>query len=518
MAFGELTRVKRSLARSSVLVLMLLAGSTHAFAGSTLLSMQSEPGDYIGGGREYFFVPSDGMFTAHRNTNNGVSISFQTPTFSEWWYLDFAAPNGDLLAQSLYTNAFRYSFEDLTQPGLAVYGDGRGCNMLTGSFQVLEVVYGGRDEIAAFRAIFEQRCEGATAALRGEIRFDATVSIDLIAPSHVSVVEGDSLTFAVSAKDSGVRSVVLAAAGLPAGATFTDNGNNTAAFNWAPVAGQAGGYTVTFTADNLQGDTATVFTRISVLALPPANDDFDTPTEIPSLPFSATQNTSSATVAPDDPFCYGRDASVWFAWRAPATMRVEADTLGSGYDTTLGVFTGSRGSLAAVACNDNADVTTDSRVRFDAVAGVTYFFVVSAWGYPGQGGLLSFHVQEGPPPLSIAPSVFRFGTVSLTTGVAEVNGSISCSQPAFVWLFGQLRQEHANHLLTGYFSQFVPCNGTANWSATVYVTGAFFHGRATELLVAGPATVTASALAYDPDTGEFVHRDLAAQVTLRGSR
>jgi hypothetical protein len=44
-----------------------------------------------------------------------------------------------------------------------------------------------------------------------------------------------------------------------------------------------------------------------------------------------------------------------------------------------------------------------------------------------------------------------------------------------------------------------------------------FHGRAAALLVAGPATVSGRAYAFDPETGEFVQRDLMSDVILRGS-
>ena len=165
MAFSQLTRVVWRPCLS--LVLVLLAGGTHAFAGSTRLSMQSEPGDYIGIGRETVFVASDGTFTAWRNYKNGVTIGFATPNYSAWWYLDFGAPDDDLLTPGVYANAVRHPFQPAGVPGLSVSGDGRGCNTLTGSFQVLEVTYGAGDVIEAFRATFEQYCEGAAGALRG---------------------------------------------------------------------------------------------------------------------------------------------------------------------------------------------------------------------------------------------------------------------------------------------------------------------------------------------------------------
>ncbi len=55
------------------------------------------------------------------------------------------------------------------QPRMDIYGDGRGCNTLSGSFIVLDVTYGPYGYLQRFHATFEQHCEGVTAALRGEI-------------------------------------------------------------------------------------------------------------------------------------------------------------------------------------------------------------------------------------------------------------------------------------------------------------------------------------------------------------
>src|SRR5437016_2688634 len=143
--------------------------STAAQAQVTSLTMISDAGDYIGGGQFYFYTPADGTFTAQQNFAQGVSLAFNTPSFDHFWYLDFAAPNSQPLTVGTYLGATRFPFQASSEPGLSVYGDGRGCNMLTGSFQVLQVTYGSGTDIVAFDALFEQHCEGAVAALRGEI-------------------------------------------------------------------------------------------------------------------------------------------------------------------------------------------------------------------------------------------------------------------------------------------------------------------------------------------------------------
>jgi hypothetical protein len=60
--------------------------------------------------------------------------------------------------------------------------------------------------------------------------------------------EGLNISFGVSAGDPDGTTPTLTAGGLPAGATFTDNGNGTGTFDWMPDFTQAGNYNVTFRA------------------------------------------------------------------------------------------------------------------------------------------------------------------------------------------------------------------------------------------------------------------------------
>ena|SRR5258708_6858256 len=104
-----------------------------AQAQVTSLTLNSDPGDYIGQGQFLFFTPADGSFSAQQNFDQVASFSFNSPT--HFWHLDFAAANSQLLTVGTYTGAARFPFQSSSQPGLSVYGDGRGCNTLTGSFQ-----------------------------------------------------------------------------------------------------------------------------------------------------------------------------------------------------------------------------------------------------------------------------------------------------------------------------------------------------------------------------------------------
>jgi len=493
---------------------MSLFAVAAAQAQVTSLSLTSDPGDFIGGGQTTFLTPADGSFSASKNFDNGVSIDFfgQAGVF---WLLDFAAPNSQLLTVGSYTGGARFPFQAASQPGLSISGDGRGCNTLTGSFVVLEISYGAGTTINSFDATFEQHCEGATPALRGEIQFNAHPTVSMTAPSHLSVLENQNVHFTVSATDAAGLHVVLTATGLPAGATFIDNGDNTGTFDWTPAANLTGDFSVTFLGSDSAGNTGAAGTQISVIAPPPPNDDFNQATVAPSIPFTVNEDVTNATVAPDDPFCVNRNQTVWFAFTPSTNIRLEANTFGSNYDTTLSVYTGTRGALTQIACNDDSNGTLQSRVRFNAVAGTTYFFMVSSFSHVASANL-TFNLLEAPPLLSITPSVNQFGSIDPNMGTATISGFISCSQPAFVTLSGQLKQTRGDIPITGFFSAFVPCNGTTPWSADIQTITRLFHGRAADLFTGGKADVSATASAFDFENGVFVQRNLAVTITLRG--
>ncbi len=351
--------------------------------GITSLLLDSEPGDYIGASQLLFLTPEDGNFSASRNYDNGVSLSFYSN--SHYWYLDFSAPFDAMLSVGTYEGAVRWPFQDPDQPGLSVSGDGRGCNTLVGRFEVKQVVYGSGNRIDAFWATFEQHCEGGTAALRGEIRFKADVPLLVRAPSSVGGVETQNLTFGVTALAADGVHISLSATGLPAGATFTDNGDNSGTFDWIPTRGQAGSYAITFLGEDGQGMSDRGFTRIRVALL---NDDFDNATVIASLPFSDQFDPALATVAEDDPSCYLRDPSVWYQMTPPHDETIELSA-SSNYTPGLSVYTGAKGALTQVAC------TGGNRLTFSVLGGQTYFIMVTA---PPYGGPVTVSVDALPPP------------------------------------------------------------------------------------------------------------------------
>jgi hypothetical protein len=178
-------------------------------------------------------------------------------------------------------------------------------------------------------------------------------------------------TLAVYTGSRGALSQV-ACASFPAEVTFTASANTTYFFMVASACCGGPGGTLVF--------------RVNP---PPANDDFDSATVIPGLPFTDSVFTADATTAADDPSCNGNEHSVWYSFTSSDPLRVTADTSGSDYATTLAVYTGSRGALSQVAC-----ASSPAQVTFTASANTTYFFMVaSASG--GPGGTLVFNVTGG---------------------------------------------------------------------------------------------------------------------------
>jgi hypothetical protein len=72
--------------------------------------------------------------------------------------------------------------------------------------------------------------------------------------------------------------------------------------------------------------------------------------------------------------------SVWWSWVAPASTPVTINTLGSGFDTILGVYQGtSVGALTLVAADERSAGNGLSIVTFEAVQGVEYQIAVDGF-------------------------------------------------------------------------------------------------------------------------------------------
>jgi HYR domain len=159
-------------APSAEAAVTLPPGSIAVPSSGTFLYMNSEPGDYIGQGVEQLYTSDDSTIQgSFSQDGGGFFASVIQGNYDHWWYVDIAAPPGEPLVEGSYTGALRYPFND-GAPGLSVSGDGRGCNTLTGQFDVNEISRASTGELLVFDATFEQHCEGADPALFGRIRIE----------------------------------------------------------------------------------------------------------------------------------------------------------------------------------------------------------------------------------------------------------------------------------------------------------------------------------------------------------
>jgi hypothetical protein len=119
----------------------------------------------------------------------------------------------------------------------------------------------------------------------------------------------------------------------------------------------------------------------------PSNDAFGSAQTISGSAGSATNATHRGLKESGEPNHGGNagGSSVWYNWTAPNTGQAVIDTIGSDFNTLLGVYTNTAvTNLSLVASNDNAGSALTSRVIFDAVSNTTYRIALD--GYNGASG------------------------------------------------------------------------------------------------------------------------------------
>ena len=212
---------------------LLLAGSGTTLAGQNILFYHSEPGDYIGGGVDATFDATMGTFSVLASISpSWVRLSFNTPSYSHWWYLNLVAPNNAPLQPGAYEGSARWPFQAATQPGLDFSGDGRGCNTSTGRFDVYELVRDGTGTIVQFAANWEQHCEGMVPALFGQIRFNSDVPI--IKPVSILLTSSVNRNQCVEATSPQGGLITMNAAGNDA------TGGTSLSYSWSSTTGDVG--------------------------------------------------------------------------------------------------------------------------------------------------------------------------------------------------------------------------------------------------------------------------------------
>jgi hypothetical protein len=200
-------------------------------------------------------------------------------------------------------------------------------------------------------------------------------------------------------------------------------------------------------------------------------------------------NNRGGTTQPGEPIHCGAvgGASQWFGLRPTSDGVLLIDTIGSGIDTVLAVYTGTDLlDLTMIACDDNsAPDGRTSVVRFPALAGTSYAVVVD--GVNGAQGPISLNWRFGRTP-TVASAPSTRGYPPGHDVVLSVQLSDSTSDISFQW------QRNGRNLFEATKPSLTLTNLTAAQAGTYSVVIANFAGAITNMAavihVAAPVSLT----------------------------
>jgi putative cell wall-binding protein len=169
----------------------------HATTGYSGAYFDSEQNEFVGQGQSWV-LPTV--------TYNGLHFGYPQFTASngtDSFVIQISAPAGQLLVPGTYESAQRSVVRAAGYPGLDVYGDGRGCNVVAARFVIDDATYDASGNVLTFSARFEQHCEGLATALFGEFSYNSAVPIDS------RTVSANALQFTSAGGQPITRSVIL---------------------------------------------------------------------------------------------------------------------------------------------------------------------------------------------------------------------------------------------------------------------------------------------------------------------
>jgi hypothetical protein len=129
---------------------------------------ESSPGDYIGQGRTSLYTASNATLSG--SESSGV-VHLRVDEGLGPWDIYVTGPDAQTqLLPGLYDDVGRWPFHNPTEGGLSQFGEGRGCNTLSGAFAVDSIAYDGAG-LVSFSIRYVQRCEGFMPPLYGAMRW-----------------------------------------------------------------------------------------------------------------------------------------------------------------------------------------------------------------------------------------------------------------------------------------------------------------------------------------------------------
>ena len=140
------------------------------------------------------------------------------PEGGDFWIIQVTSTPSDTLHVGVYESTLRSA--DASHPGLDVGGQGHGCNMATGRFEIDEIERDAGGNITTLDLAFEQHCEGNEPAVFGELRYNAAAGYALATVSPATLdfgstsIHDTSPTQQVTVTSAGTSPVTIGAIGV----------------------------------------------------------------------------------------------------------------------------------------------------------------------------------------------------------------------------------------------------------------------------------------------------------------
>lgn len=177
------------------------AGPAGADPLAATFSVTGDAGDTMTGGNSYAYDAGTGATFAERVTStatagNSLYVSVKGAN-GEQWVLYLQAPSGQPLGPGEYDGATKYQVgSSPSQPTLYLSSSTKSCTTVAGSFTISDLVFAPNGGVQQLDASFEQHCNGAAAASRGEVHLTnpapLALSTTLAAQGTFSKLDGNS--------------------------------------------------------------------------------------------------------------------------------------------------------------------------------------------------------------------------------------------------------------------------------------------------------------------------------------
>ena len=167
-------------------------------------------------------------------------------------------------------------------------------------------------------------------------------------------------------------------------------------------------------------------------AAPPPNDNFENRTVgAGNYLRDATSNVEATTQSgePTPPCVSSISKTAWYQFTPSVTGQYRLSTEGSGFDSVIGVYTGSSlTTLTNIDCADQGGAGLTSVILRQLVAGVSYKIQVARKG-AGLGGTLKFEVADSPPFNDNIGSALPIGPLPFQDSRRTYEATLEANEP-----------------------------------------------------------------------------------------